>query len=295
MLAFPEEMIPSGLVLGHEFTGTISELGSGVEGWHPGDRVTVLPMVACGHCYACRAGHPNLCENGISHGPGLGRQGAYAEAVVVPEAMLRRLPESVSDAHGALTEPLAVAIRGIKLSGATPDEGVCVLGAGPIGVMTGIGLRARGFERVVVVEPNQGRRGILERLGFVAVAPDAADEAVPAALGGALPTVVIDCTGHPSGVPLAVDLLPPAGCLVVVGIPNDPVALSLITLAMKEIVMRGSLAYSDEDFAEALDHIAGGRVPCDEVITIADLEDAGAWFADLGGGASEQVKVLLRT
>jgi threonine dehydrogenase-like Zn-dependent dehydrogenase len=158
MLGMPAEMIPAGHVLGHEFTGVVADLGPGVDGWDAGERVTVLPMVSCGECYACRTGHLNLCEKGINHGPGIGRQGAYAESVVVPAGMLRRLPAAVSDADGALVEPLAVAIRAIRLSGATPQEPVCVLGAGPIGVLTVAGLRARGFGQVAVVEPTAGRR-----------------------------------------------------------------------------------------------------------------------------------------
>src|SRR6204780_1953036 len=118
MLGMPAEMIPAGHVLGHEFTAVVAGLGPGVDGWDAGERVTVLPMVSCGECYACRTGHRNLCEKGIDHGPGIGRQGAYAESVVVPAGMLRRLPAAVSDAHGALIEPLAVAIRAIRLSGA---------------------------------------------------------------------------------------------------------------------------------------------------------------------------------
>jgi threonine dehydrogenase-like Zn-dependent dehydrogenase len=92
MLGMPAEMIPAGHVLGHEFTGVVAGLGPGVDGWDAGERVTVFPMISCGQCYACRTGHLNLCEKGIDHGPGIGRQGGYAESVVVPAGMLRRLP-----------------------------------------------------------------------------------------------------------------------------------------------------------------------------------------------------------
>jgi threonine dehydrogenase-like Zn-dependent dehydrogenase len=126
------------------------------------------------------------------------------------------------------------------------------------------------------------------------VAPEDAIEGVPALLGGERPTTVIDCTGHPSGAPLAIKLLPPGGRLMITGLPNDPVPIDLAALAANEIVVRGSLAYADDDFAEALDHIAAGRVPCDQIITtIAPLDQAPAWFEDLTGGATQQVKVLL--
>jgi (R,R)-butanediol dehydrogenase / meso-butanediol dehydrogenase / diacetyl reductase len=294
MLGMPAGVLPAGHVLGHEFTGVIAGLGPGVGGWSAGERVAVLPMVACGACYACRAGHPNLWEKGIDYAPGIGRQGAYAESVVVPAGMLRRLPATVSDADGALIEPLAVAIRAIRLSGATPQEPVCVLGAGPIGALTVAGLRARGFGRIAVVEPAAGRRAVAERLGVRAVAPGEATARVPSLLGDEPPTTVIDCTGHPSGAPLAIELLPPAGRLIIAGLPDDPAPIDLAAVAVNEIVIRGSLAYADDDFAEALDHIAAGRVPCNQIVTtIAPLDQAPAWFADLTSGATEQVKVLL--
>jgi threonine dehydrogenase-like Zn-dependent dehydrogenase len=295
MLGAPAGMLPPGHVLGHEFTGVIAELGPQAAGWAVGERVVVLPMVACGECRACRTRHPNLCEKGIDQGPGIGRQGAYAEAVAVPARMLRRLPAAVTDADGALTEPLAVAIRAIKHSGATPQEPVCVLGVGPIGLLTVAGLAARGSGRIAVIEPAPGRRAAARRLGVPAVAPDEAIARIPQMLGGEPPAVAIDTTGHPSGAPLAIELLPPAGRLTIVGLPDAPVPTDLALLAFKEITVRGSLCYDDSDFAEALDHIAAGHIPCHQIITaIVPLTEAPQRLADLSTGTTDQVKVLLR-
>jgi len=291
----PAEMIPAGHVLGHELAGVVAGLGPETGGWAVGQRVAVFPMVACGTCGPCRGGHPNLCDHGIDGGPGIGRQGGYAEAVAVPAGMLRRLPDTVSDADGALIEPLAVAIRAIRLTGVTPAEPVCVLGAGPIGALAVAGLHARGFGRVAVIEPAAGRRAAVERLGVRAVPPGEAIDRIPALLGGEAPAAVIDCTGHPSGAPLAIELLPAGGRLTIAGLPGEPAPIQLDLLAVKELVVRGSLVYAEEDFAEALGHIAAGRIPCDRIITtIAPLDQAARWFADLSGGATAQVKVLLR-
>jgi (R,R)-butanediol dehydrogenase/meso-butanediol dehydrogenase/diacetyl reductase len=295
MLDLPAGLLPSGHVLGHEFTGVIAQLGPQADGWAVGDRVVVFPMIACGQCDPCVAGHRNLCGSGIDQGPGLGRQGAYAESVAVPVGMLRRLPAMVSDADGALAEPLAVAIRAVNLSAASPDEPVCVLGAGPIGLLTVAALQARGFGRIAVVEPVPGRRSVVQRLGVAAVAPGDAVGGVAPLLDGEAPTVVIDTTGHPSGAPLAIGLLRPAGRLTIVGMPGEPAAIDLTTLAFKELTVRGSLCYEDSDFTEALDHLAAGRIPCDQIITAtASLDDAPAVLADLGTGTTKQIKVLLR-
>ena len=106
---------------------------------------------------------------------------------------------------------------------------------------------------------------------------------------------MIDCTGRPSGAPLAIELLAAAGRLTVVGLPDEPVPIDLTTLARYELIVRGSLVYSEEDFTEALDHISGGRIPTGQIITtIAPLDAAPAVVADLASGATEQVKVLLR-
>jgi (R,R)-butanediol dehydrogenase / meso-butanediol dehydrogenase / diacetyl reductase len=287
-------LVPAGHVLGHEFTGVVAAPGPGVTGWTAGDRVAVLPLVACGRCYACRAGRPNLCEEqGIDEGPGIGRPGGYAESVAVPAAMLRHLPDNVSDAHGALAEPLAVALHAIRLSAAEPGEPVCVLGAGPIGVLTVAGLVAGGYGRIAVVEPGPGRRAAVERQGVPALAPEDALARVPQLLG-ARPTTVIDSTGHPSAAPLALNLLAPAGRLTVVGLPDDPAALDLSMVAFKELTIRGSLVYDEQDFALALALLAAGSIPCDKIITaVAPLADAPAVIAGLRSPAGAQVKVLL--
>jgi (R,R)-butanediol dehydrogenase / meso-butanediol dehydrogenase / diacetyl reductase len=287
-------LVPAGHVLGHEFTGVVAALGPGATGWSVGDRVAVLPVVACGHCHACRAGRPNLCEEqGIDYGPGIGRPGGYAESVAVPAAMLRQLPDNVTASHGALAEPLAVALHAIRVSAAEPDEPVCVLGAGPIGVLTVAGLVAEGYGRIAVVEPVPGRRIAVELHGVRAFAPEGAFAAVPELLGDR-PTLVIDSTGHPSGAPLALDLLAPAGRLTVVGLPDDPATLDLSLLAFKEITVRGSLVYDEQDFASALTHLAAGAIPCDKIITaVAPLADAPSLISALQAGTSEHVKVLL--
>ncbi len=291
----PAEFIPAGHVPGHELTGVIAEVGPAAGAWRAGERVAVFPMVACGACAPCRGGHANLCEHGIDAGLGIGRQGGYAESVAVPAGMLRPLPDNVTDADGALIEPLAVAIRAIRRTEVTPSEPVCVLGAGPIGALTVAGLHALGFDRVAVVEPAPGRRAAAERLGVAAVPPEQAASRIPALLGGERPTAVIDCTGHPAGAPLAIELLPAAGRLTIAGLPGQPASIPLDLLAVKELVVRGSLVYTEDDFAEALGHIAAGRIPSEQIITtVAPLDQAPRWFADLSSGATEQVKVLLR-
>jgi (R,R)-butanediol dehydrogenase/meso-butanediol dehydrogenase/diacetyl reductase len=288
------EQPPVGHVIGHEFAGVVTELGGELAGgWAVGDRVAVRPIDACGQCTACTTG-AGVCIQGLMAGPGLGRPGGFAESVVVPETMLFKLPDAVSDEGGALIEPLAVAVRGVDRSGAAPADPVCVLGAGPIGIMTVIALQARGSTNIVAVDPNDNRRAQAAGLGIATCGSADAETAVPAALGEP-PQVIIDCTGHPSGMPLAIRLAPPLGRIAVVGITGTPVATDYVSVAVKELTITGSLAYSSRDFQEALDHMAAGRVPVDRVVTsVRGFEEAQSMIDDLASGSSANIKVLLR-
>ena len=287
--------VPAGVVLGHEFTGVITETGSTVTGWAPGDRVTANPFDPCGQCEACSGGLAELCPTNSRRGIGLiSYYGAYAETVVAPQASLFRLPEEISDKHGAIAEPLAVGLHGVNLAQAEPGEPCVVLGGGPIGIMTALGLRAKGFEKVIVVEPTEVRRETLRRIGFAVSDVEGQDDTVRDVLGGA-PRVAFDCTGHPVGLPTAVGLVAPAGRVVIIGVPSHPSTVQAAEIATKEVMIRGSLAYTSTDWRQALDSLASGSVPAADLITtVAPLEDAGKWFAELTSGTTRQIKVLLK-
>jgi 2-desacetyl-2-hydroxyethyl bacteriochlorophyllide A dehydrogenase len=196
--------------------------------------------------------------------------------------------------HGALVEPLAVALHGINRGGVGSDRPAAVVGAGPIGVMTALALRARGTERLVVLEPNELRRERMDALGIPAVGLDGAGAAVRAELGSD-PAVVYECAGHPSAPALAIDLVGPAGCVVLLGALDEPVEISQMTLIVKEADLRASFGYRPGDFTEAVALLAAGRIPVDQVVTAVEpLERAEEMFDALERPGSEHLKVLLR-
>ncbi|GAA2901353.1 2,3-butanediol dehydrogenase [Pseudonocardia halophobica] len=280
--------VPAGSVLGHEFSGRVAGLGADVVGWSAGDRVTVLPVDPCGACPAC-SGRGGICRAGLARGPGLGRPGGYAEAVVVPAGMLVRLPDGVDDQAGAFVEPLAVACRAVRQSGARPGSRVAVLGGGPIGLTVALVLRARGAEAVRLVEPNPARR---ERAA--ASAPVAEDLAVAVDELGHPLDVVLDCTGHFAAATGAFPFVRDGATVVVVGLCGTPATVDLGTLVRAEIVLRGTLAYERQDFDAAIAALAEGAVPWRSVVTdVRPLEQANAVVRDLHGTASPQLKVLL--
>ena len=287
--------VAAGSVMGHEFSGRISELGEAVEGFSVGDRVAVYPFASCGECPNCLRGDFHVCANAAVTGLGLGMNpGGYAESVVVEASMLVPLPDELSLEHGALVEPLAVGLHAIDLGEAQAGDTCVVIGAGPIGVVTALGLRARGIDRVVVVEKNDLRQERMRDLGFEAVGLDDVHMRVIEALGGELPDVVFECAGNPAAPQLATELVRSKGVIVLLGVLEEPVEISQLVLIVKEAQMRAAFAYTRKDFDDAVQLLAAGIVPADSLITgTAPLERAQEMFDRLESPATRDVKILL--
>jgi 2-desacetyl-2-hydroxyethyl bacteriochlorophyllide A dehydrogenase len=284
----PSGVLGEGSVLGHELSGVLSEVGSGVDGWSAGDRVCVYPFAPVDKLDLVTA---------MASGIGLGsNDGGYAERMVCGAEMLWRIPEEVELAHGALVEPLAVGLHGIDVSLAKPGQSVCVMGCGPIGAMTLVGLLARGFENIVAIEPNPDRRELALRLGAAhAFGLEGVHEAVLEAFGGTPPEVIIECAGHVSAPGLAVELIAGEGTIALVGMLDEPVPISQLNVMLKEAVIRGSFAYRPKDFDEAVAMLASGAVPVDDLVTSRHpLEDAAACFEELRTPGTSELKILLQ-
>ena len=286
------ELFPAGTVPGHEFSGRIVGVGDGVRGWSAGDRVCVLPFGQCGECATCRAGNEQVCPHAVTGGVGLGtgRPGAYAGQVVVDERMLFALPDSVDDRAGTLVEPLAVAIRAVDLAVVDPDEPVLVLGAGPIGLLTALVLRHRGARRVVLCSRNPARGERAAALGLDTISIEEVNAIPPN--GG--PACVFECAGTPAAAQLAVQALRPLGRLLLVGLALAPLDLPAPAIVLEELEIRGVIAYRRAQFQAAIDMLAAGAIPVDDLITeIVPLADAEAAFQSLTARGSKKVKVLL--
>jgi 2-desacetyl-2-hydroxyethyl bacteriochlorophyllide A dehydrogenase len=281
--------------MGHEFSGTVSELGERVEGFSVGDRVALYPFAPCGECANCRRGDDHVCLQAALTGLGLGASpGAYAESVVVEGSMLLPIPDELTFEHGALVEPLAVALHGIEIGEAAAGDRCAVIGAGPIGVMTALALSARGVGQVLVIERNEARRERMRSLGIDAIGLDQVHEEVLRAFGGEPADVVFECAGNPAAPQLAEELVRSRGIVVLMGVLEEPVEISQLVLMIKEAQLRASFAYRRAEFAEAIDLLAAGTLPADRLITEkAPLERAQAMFARLEDPLTEDLKILL--
>lgn len=291
-------LFPAGTVPGHELSGRIAALGPGTGAdWAVGDRVCVLPFGQCGECELCATGNEQVCLHAVPDGIGLGtgRAGGYAERLIVDERMLFALPDAVDDRAGTLVEPLAVAVRAVSACATPPDAPVLVLGAGPIGLLTGLVLRERGFERTAVYSRNPGRAGRARRLGLSTVTLEELRAAPPSAG----PACVFDCAGTPESAGLAVELLRPLGRLMLVGLSLAPLELPAPPIVLRELQIRGIIAYRRAEFSAAIELLASGRIPVDELVTATwPLEHAEEAFQALtargeAGGQDGPLKILL--
>ena len=155
-------------VIGHEMSGRIAAVGSGVGDWGVGDPVTVMPLDWCGACSACRAGHQHVCENLVF--VGIDAAGAMQQSWTIGQHLLVALPREVSLQHAALTEPVAVAVHDVRRAQLRPGERALIVGGGPIGLLIAAVAEARGAD-VLVSEPNPYRRAVAEQMGLRTVDP----------------------------------------------------------------------------------------------------------------------------
>lgn len=257
---------------GHEYSGTVVEVGEAVTGWVPGDRVVVGPGPGCGECRSCLGGRPSLC---VQRGPpGTGQwQGAFARFTRAHRTTLYRVPENVDLRTAALTEPLAVAVHAVTTGEAEPGDRVLVTGAGPIGLLVLAVLVDGGVDDVTVSEPGRGRRQRALEVGARrAVSPEALERPrLPMELVGEPYDAAFECSGRGDAREQALAQLGRSGRLVFVGAGMERPRLEVNRILLNELVVTGSNEYWSGDFERALGLLASGRLPIDRLIEPADV------------------------
>jgi (R,R)-butanediol dehydrogenase / meso-butanediol dehydrogenase / diacetyl reductase len=283
------------LVMGHEFAGTVTEVGEGVSEDLVGREVAVNPLSSDGTCPLCRAGYTNLCPNrrliGI-HSPG-----GFAEYVLAPQSNVYPLPEGVGPRTGALSEPLANGVHAVRLG--LVDEQVehaVVIGAGTIGLMCLQAAVLAGIPEVSVVEPHEARRNQALELGAHAAYASGGEarEALEGPTEGLGADLVLDAVGAEETRRMAVEeLLRPGGCAVFVGLHDDDTTLGFHGVVRGQLDLRGSYAFTAEDYEQALEWLVAGRAGIGDLPPVLPLEEGPDAFAELVRGPSSQIKVFL--
>ncbi|RAG84141.1 Zn-dependent alcohol dehydrogenase [Streptacidiphilus pinicola] len=279
-------------VLGHEMSGRILRVGPGVEGWQPGEPVTVMPLRWDGTCPACRRGHQHVCQN--LDFIGIDAPGAMQQRWVVPAGTLVPLPSGLPLDEAALVEPTAVAVHDVARAQVAAGERVVVVGGGPVGILIALVARSAGAE-VRVVELSASRRRMAGELGLAAWDP--AQDDIPALVSdwteGAGADVAFEVSGAAAGVTTAVDVLAVRGRLCQVAIHPAPREVNLHRFFWREITLVGARLYDRGDFERAVALVAGGTVPAKALISsVVPLAEAATAFEALEAGG-DVMKTLL--
>jgi threonine dehydrogenase-like Zn-dependent dehydrogenase len=280
---------------GHEAVGVVDAVGPGIDASWIGTRVAIEPNLACGHCTQCRAGRYNICRELLVFG--CQTPGALADSFTIAVDRLVPLTPDLDDRHAILIEPLATPMHTVRRAadvvGDLRDRPVVVIGAGPIGLFVLLAARHAGA-RVVVADLLESKRARAERLGAVGTFDPTADDAVESALRqlGGPAAVVIDCVSRESSVAQAVELVDKGGAIMIVGVAEGATPVPLGLIQDRELALIGNLMYVREDVTAAIDLLASGAVPIDEIISAEfDFEHSAEAFT--ASADAENVKVLV--
>lgn len=279
-------------ILGHEYAGTVVEVGADVDRFREGDTVVERVIRHCGECYQCLVGDTHICDN--AQVTGIHHDGAWAPYLTVPEKDLHHLHDDISLANGVLVEPTAVATRAVvENSRIAPGDDVLVEGPGPIGVLAAQVAGSVGANVVVTgVEQDAAYRlPLVDDLGFdtVNVQTESIEDAATVRTDAGF-DVVLDTTGHPSGLSTATDVVRKGGQVVVVGL-TDHVDLSFTTLVRGEVDIQCSYAHQWKDFETAMDLLGAGTIDTDRFVdrSFSLTDGAAAFEAAIAGETTKPV------
>lgn len=263
-------VVRSPLVLGHESSGQIVEVGRGVSPARVGERVAIEPGEPCHRCDQCRAGRYNLCPNIKFHGtPPV--DGTLSEFVTVKAELAFAVPDEITDNAAALLEPLSVGIWANRKSGTQIGTSLLIAGAGPVGLVTTKVAHALGATRITVTDVNKSRLSSAVASGATEIVM-AGSDAVPRDFDA-----FIDCSGSSAAVDAGVRSVRPAGSVVLVGMGADELRLPLGVIQQRELLITGTFRYANT-WPTAIALVASGQVNLDDMVTsehgLADVEQA---------------------
>ncbi|WP_382309359.1 NAD(P)-dependent alcohol dehydrogenase [Herbiconiux sp. UC225_62] len=250
------------LVLGHEASGIVIAVGDDVTALRTGQRVSIEPGTPCRTCRYCQIGAYNMCLSMRFHAtPPI--DGSFAEYVVVHESVAHPVPDSVSDEEAALLEPLSVGIWAARKAEIAPGDRVLINGAGPIGVIAAQVAREFGASDVVIVDVNEFRLELAQRVGIDTTILAGGDEAQ------ALPPtfdVLIECSGNAAATHWAIGRMANLGRVVLVGVGGSDLVIPLGTVQSRELAIDGVFRYANT-WPTAIDLVSRGRISLAPLIT----------------------------
>lgn len=285
------------LVLGHEFIGTVVEVGAGVKDLSVGDVVAPDTLIHCGKCHWCLRHEVHLCENLAILG--LMTDGGLAEYVNAPRFMCFKLPIGVSPEVEALAEPAAVAVRALRRGRIAGGETVAIIGAGTIGLLSLEVARISGAAEIYVIEPAKNRREVALQLEATeTINPDDEDpfKCIKNFTNGLGVDLVIEAGGTEKTMLMAPRLARRGGRVVYLGVHNQPAPYNFFPMVNNELELIGSFSHVyDEDFKAAVTYLGEGRIKAEPLISsrisLDDLIEKG--LNELLTNKTRNLKILV--
>ncbi|HVU08546.1 MAG TPA: galactitol-1-phosphate 5-dehydrogenase [Verrucomicrobiae bacterium] len=288
------------IIMGHEASGVIAEVGSAVNGWQRGDRVTFDSTVFCGTCKFCRRGDINLCDNrrvlGVSC-EDYRQHGAFAEYVTVPQHILYRLPDGLSFENAAMVEPISIAFHAVRRAPPVLNDTAVVVGAGMIGLFVIQALRLAGCGKIIAVDVVSDKLKMACDLGATHTINSGEEDAVAHVqnlTGGFGADLTVEAVGMTQTVELAVRCVRKGGSVTLVGNVSPRIELPLQGVVTRELTIYGSCASSGE-YPACLDMLVRGLVnPMPILSAVAPLAEGASWFDRLYHKEPGLLKVILK-
>ena len=246
---------------GHEVSGEITELGKNVTEFHVGQKVTIEPQVYCGHCYPCRHGKYNLCEN--LKVMGFQTTGTASEYFAVDASKVTPIPEDISYEEGAMIEPLAVAVHGVKQMGDVAGMNIAVLGAGPIGNLVAQAAKGMGAAKVMITDISDLRLAKAKECGIDAcVNTKNKDfgEAMIEAFGPDKADVIYDCAGNNITMGQAIKYARKGSTIVLVAVFAGMAEVDLAVANDHELDIKSTMMYRHDDYIDGIRLVNEGKV-----------------------------------
>ncbi|UOF92457.1 alcohol dehydrogenase catalytic domain-containing protein [Fodinisporobacter ferrooxydans] len=281
------------LVMGHEFSGVVVELGAGVSEEYLGQLVTANPLIACGNCKACNRGNRQLCKERKLIGVNF--PGAFAQFVAVPA---RNCFPVTNIVDGALAEPLACSLRAVNRVRVEAGDSGIVIGAGIIGLMAMKCMRFMGASQVIAMDTNELRLEEAKAWGATHLInpkqPDAQQKIQELFPDGA--DCIVDAVGSERTRQQAIAAVRRGGRIVLIGLHEDPTTVPGNVIVRDEIEIYGTFCYSDFEFARAVTFVNDGFLPGGERswLDLRPLRDGGAAFEEQVSGTARYPKIVLQ-
>ena len=255
------------VVQGHEVSAEVADTSADVKDFKTGDKVTIQPQVVCGTCYPCTHGMYNACES--LKVMGFQTTGMASEYFVVDAKLALKLPDDMSFDHGAMVEPLAVAVHAIRRFGDINGKSALILGGGPIGNLVAQTCKAMGAKKVLLSEISKYRLETAGKCGLQTVDPLKKDlkEGMLEAFGTDGADVIFECVGINATMEQAVNYARKGSDIVVVGVFADLSTINMGFIQDRELKLIGTAMYREEDYIEAIRLAEEGKIEFDALIT----------------------------